>query len=249
LTPSRIRRVLSILATHQVQHLLMGGQACVLYGGAEFSRDLDVVLFSDPENLSHQEAALLDLDAECIAVPPFTQEYLLKGHAAHFRCHNPQADRLRLEVMAKQRGLDPFLQLWDRRTTLAVEEELSREVLGLEDLVRAKKTQKDKDWPMIRRLVEAHHASHRNHAAAEQIRFWFQEARTVSLLVKLADSYPDMKTEAAPQRPLLALAAFGQEPSLEAALLEEECKEREADKRYWLPLKQELERLRHPRSA
>jgi len=29
------------------------------------------------------------------------------------------------------------------------------EILGIEDLVKAKKTQRDKDWPMIRRLVDA----------------------------------------------------------------------------------------------
>lgn len=28
----------------------MGGQACVLYGAAEFSRDLDLALLPDPTN-------------------------------------------------------------------------------------------------------------------------------------------------------------------------------------------------------
>jgi hypothetical protein len=39
LTPNPIRTVLSSIQKHQVQGLLMGGQACVLYGAAEFSRD------------------------------------------------------------------------------------------------------------------------------------------------------------------------------------------------------------------
>jgi hypothetical protein len=30
----------------------MGGQACVLYGAAEFSRDLDLALLPDPANLT-----------------------------------------------------------------------------------------------------------------------------------------------------------------------------------------------------
>ena len=34
-----IPRVLSALKYHEVKYLLMGGQACVYYGGAEFSRD------------------------------------------------------------------------------------------------------------------------------------------------------------------------------------------------------------------
>ena len=34
---------------------------------------------------------------------------------------------------------------------------MTYELLGIEDLVKAKKTQRDKDWPMIRRLVDAHY--------------------------------------------------------------------------------------------
>ena len=36
----------------------MGGQACVLYGAAEFSRDLDLALLLDPTNLDRFDAAL-----------------------------------------------------------------------------------------------------------------------------------------------------------------------------------------------
>lgn len=38
----------------------MGGQACVLYGAAEFSRDLDLALLSDPDNLDRLASALRD---------------------------------------------------------------------------------------------------------------------------------------------------------------------------------------------
>ena len=48
LIPSPIRKALSTIRRHQVAHLLMGGQACVLYGAAEFSRDLDLALLPDP---------------------------------------------------------------------------------------------------------------------------------------------------------------------------------------------------------
>ena len=41
---SPIPRVLSTLRKHRVQALLMGGQACILYGAAEFSRDVDVAV-------------------------------------------------------------------------------------------------------------------------------------------------------------------------------------------------------------
>jgi len=51
LIPSPIRKALSTIRRHQVAHLLMGGQACVLYGAAEFSRDLDLAVLPDPANL------------------------------------------------------------------------------------------------------------------------------------------------------------------------------------------------------
>ncbi len=47
----------------------MGGQACVLYGAAEFSRDLDLALLPDPANLDHLQGALAELDAEVIGWP------------------------------------------------------------------------------------------------------------------------------------------------------------------------------------
>jgi len=41
LIPNPIVKVLSTLSCHEVRHLLMGGQACVFYGAAEFSREAD----------------------------------------------------------------------------------------------------------------------------------------------------------------------------------------------------------------
>ncbi len=63
----------------------MGGQACVSYGAAEFSRDLDLALLPDPTNLDRLEAALGELEAEVIAVPPFALKHLTEGLSVHFR--------------------------------------------------------------------------------------------------------------------------------------------------------------------
>ena len=56
----------------------MGGQACVFYGAAEFSRDCDIVILAEDENFDRLAAALDELKAECIAVPPMKREYLDK---------------------------------------------------------------------------------------------------------------------------------------------------------------------------
>ena len=50
MTPNPIGKVLSTFRKHRVRALLMVGQACILYGAAEFSRDVDVAV--DDINLS-----------------------------------------------------------------------------------------------------------------------------------------------------------------------------------------------------
>ena len=117
--PNPIHKVLSTLSSHEVQHLLMGGQACVFYGAAEFSRDCDIVIAADAANLERLQSALDALDAACIAVPPFEKKYLDRGHAVHFRCKHPDALNMWLDVMTKMRGCDSFTELWERRLTLA----------------------------------------------------------------------------------------------------------------------------------
>lgn len=57
----------------------------MFYGAAEFSRDCDIVLVADDENLQRLRNALAELDAVCIAVPPFEAAFLHQADAVHFR--------------------------------------------------------------------------------------------------------------------------------------------------------------------
>jgi hypothetical protein len=225
----------------------MGGQACVLYGAAEFSRDTDFAILASQANLSRLRAALAELQAEVIAVPPFELKYLQKGHAIHFRCHASEAAGMRVDVMTRMRGVDAFAKLWPRRSTLIAEDGTSYELISLLDLVKAKKTQRDKDWPMIRRLVEADYFKHRERPKQHQLRLWFLELRTPELLIELATGHPEPCRKLIKQRSLLKLAAAGDAIDLIGALSEEERLEREADREYWAPLKAELEQLRRAR--
>jgi hypothetical protein len=225
----------------------MGGQACVFYGAAEFSRDVDLALLASPSNLSRLRKVLKDLQAEVIAVPPFEALYLRRGHAIHFRCQDNDARRIRIDVLSKLRGVDPFPKLWSRRTTLTFPDELTCNLLSLPDLVQAKKTQRDKDWPMLRRLVEANYFQHRENPDPAQVKFWLLELRTPELLIELAKKYPHMCRELIRKRILLSVARSGEESRIIEALSEEEKLERKRDRMYWLPLRQELEKLRHSR--
>jgi len=245
LTPNPIRKVLSTLRTFQVRHLLMGGQACVLYGGAEFSRDTDIALLAEPENLDRLRTALADLEARTIAVPDLSRDVLLRGHAVHFRCNHPGAVGMRLDVMAVMRGVDPFPDLWARRTTLETEDGATYDVMALPDLVQAKKTRRDKDWLMIQRLLEAHFAQNQDHPTPQQIQFWLAEARTPEILSELVRRFPDEAGDARSDRPAVEAAVQGDEAGCRKALHEEERKEREADEAYWRPRIRELEAMRH----
>jgi hypothetical protein len=244
LIPNPILKVLSSMRAHRVRVLLMGGQACVFYGAAEFSRDADFAILADAENLARLQKALTELRAETIAVPPFEIKFLRRGHAVHFRCRHPGAMRMRVDVMSKMRGVDSFARLWKRRTTLQIPGGEKCDLLSLPDLVQAKKTQRDKDWPMIRRLVEAHYFENSEQAATAQIRFWLRELRTAELLVEVVQKNQRLCRQLVSKRPLLKSALQNKLEKLERELVAEENSIRRRDRIYWHPLKKELEKLR-----
>jgi len=82
--PTQILRVLSTIRQFDVPALLMGGHACVLYGAAEYSRDLDLAVLAADEALPRLTAAMESLAATVIAVPPFNASFLHRGHAVRF---------------------------------------------------------------------------------------------------------------------------------------------------------------------
>jgi hypothetical protein len=223
----------------------MGGQACILYGAAEFSRDLDLLILSDPDSLERLQSALTFLKAEKIALPVFEAGYLERGHAVHFRCHGSDAPGLRIDVMSTLRGVASFDELWERRTSIETEGEVI-EVLSLGDLVLAKKTQRDKDWPMIRRLVEQSFFSRVNEETPA-VEFWLSELRTPELLIQVAKEHAGMARIAAEKRPAIKAALDGDALETAHLLAIEEQEERRKDREYWEPLRRELEQLRRSR--
>lgn len=225
----------------------MGGQACILYGAAEFSRDIDFAILASEQNLVQLKTCLDELDAKVIAVPPFSLEYLERGHAIHFRCSTPEASGLRVDVMTKLRGVDDFEKLWERRHAIHEEDGTQYQLMSLPDLVKAKKTQRDKDWPMIRRLIEADYFAGRDQSTRDRVEFWLLELRTSELLIEIASEQPDIAEALKAFRPLLKFASIRDITRLEEALASEEREQRKADREYWLPLKAELEQMRRDR--
>jgi hypothetical protein len=102
---------------------------------------------------------------------------------------------------------------------------------------------------MIRRLIEANYVANRENPTAEQIEFWLLESRTPSLLREVAAAHPAIARRLSDRRPFLASINGMGDRELEDALDAEEKREREIDREYWKPLREELERLRLERQS
>jgi len=222
----------------------MGGQACVFYGAAQFSKDVDLALLASEENFSRLLSALGELNAKRIAVPPFEPALLARGHAVHFRCQGGEAAGLCVDVMTRLRDLPDFEVLWARRTTIRDENGETFELLSLEDLVQAKKTQREKDWPMIDALIEGHYRALGGEPTPERVAFWLAESRTPERLIGLAKRFPNEARVQTSRRPLLCLALSGKSDALREALDAEVRAEQAKDRAYWAPLKAEFEAFR-----
>jgi hypothetical protein len=187
---SPIPRVLSTFRRHRVRALLMGGQACILYGAAEFTRDIDLAVAVSAGNLGRLHDALAALEAEPVFFPPLTASALRKGHACHFRCLARGLHGLRIDLMSRLRGVPAFSILWKRRVEIDLPGVGTVPVMSLADLLMAKKTQRDKDWPMIRRLVEADVANAGENPTSARVALWLREGRTFELLRDLGRRFP-----------------------------------------------------------
>jgi hypothetical protein len=153
-----------------------------------FSRDADLLILADPANLDRLRVALQELQATRVFVPELTEEFLRRGHAVHFRCSAPDVNRIRVDMMSVLRCVDPFERLWQRRTTIGDDAGNQYDLLSLADLVQAKETQCDKDWPMIARLVDANYAENKQAPTSEQVRFWLREMRTPKYLIEIGSA-------------------------------------------------------------
>lgn len=243
--PSAILTVIETFAQSGVRCLLMGGQACWIHGSGQGSKDVDFAVLAEPSNIEQLHTVLTSLEAENIAVPPLDQEFLDAGLAVHFRCRRQDAAGIRVDVMSKMRGVDSFEDLWQRRAIARLSTGLEVNLLSLRDLIRAKKTQRDKDWPMISLLVSGHYLKNGNDPGPGDPIFWLEELRDAEFLREAVLRFPAAAQEAASRRAPVAVAlASSSVEDIRRSLRDEEEAERAADRAYWEPLKKQLEELR-----
>jgi hypothetical protein len=196
------------------------------------------------DNLDKLQDVLNRLQAKPIALPPLLPEFLEKGHAVHFRCLENLCAGTRLDIMSKMRNVENFDIIWERRTTVEAYG-LTIPVMSLPDLVKSKKTQRDKDWLMIKTLTETNYAENIHNPTENMKKFWFSELRIPEHLIAISARYEDVANAKISSRPLIKHAINRNLDKLKQALLEEENNEREKDRKYWKPLLQEIENMRH----
>jgi hypothetical protein len=219
----------------------MGGQACIVYGAADFSRDIDVAVAIEPGNLDRLKRALAELEAERIFFPALTADALARGHACHFRCGARGASGMRLDVMGVMRGAGPFAELWRRRVQRRIPGVGIFPLVSRWDLVRIKKTQRAKDWPMVQRLVDAEILNTRRPTRAH-VQFWLQECRSPHVLITLVERFRGAARRT--RRRAVRTALAGSVDAVRRELDAEQKREQELDRRYWAPLRRELEEMR-----
>jgi primosomal protein N'' len=162
-------------------------------------------------------------------------------------CYDEPVKGLRVDVIAKLRNCPSFEELWERKMTFKLPGNKIIEIIGLEDLVQSKKTQRDKDWFMLDRLI-ANDILITKSPTAQKVRWWLSQCRDAGQLIGLATRYKKLAVEVAVERPLVKAALRKDNRMLQQLIQKEETIEREKDKKYWQPLRKELELLRHKKS-
>lgn len=77
--------VLAAFNKHNVQYIVIGGQAVIAYGAAQFTRDADFWVNPTKTNLVHLRRALKELKATLRFLPPLKLSYQKKEHGVHFQ--------------------------------------------------------------------------------------------------------------------------------------------------------------------
>jgi len=137
----------------RVEFLLIGGQATVVYGAAQFTQDFDVWVKPTKTNLE----ALLRALSRCGAryhklTPPVTLRNALRGHGFHFLVPTAGSTPVPLDVMARPPRVGAYASARRRARRIATPWGTLR-VVAPEDLVLLKRTNRPGDYDVVARLV------------------------------------------------------------------------------------------------
>ena len=148
-----MRRLFRSFDRFGVDVLLISGQATILYGAATFSEDVDVWIRPTRRNALRFLRALAACRARVHRLtPPLEERFLERGHGFHFLVPETSGP-VYLDVM----GRPPRVASFDaclKRSRRFETPWGPIQVVGIEDLVRLKKTRRLMDYDVISNLVD-----------------------------------------------------------------------------------------------
>lgn len=128
--PQDFKEFLSLLRSHGVRYLLIGGHAVAYYGYPRATGDLDVWIAVDPENAARTVDAIREFGFD---TPQLSAGFFLEDRSM-VRMGEPP---LRIEVLTVVSGID-FDEAYSERESVILDgEEVS--VISLRDLLRNKR--------------------------------------------------------------------------------------------------------------
>lgn len=189
----------------RLRAILSSGQAVVLYRLAVMSKDGDWIVREDAEALDHILNVLSRRGARYRFGAPLDVRWMAGGWSSHLE-HRREGLRLRTDFVTRppRMSADKLEASWRRPAVHGVP------VIGLEELAEIKKTNREKDYPVIGELAR------RMHDPRSQLLY----SRSSRDLRRLAQDFPEAVRHALPARQLLKRIGEGRD-ALERALDEE----------------------------
>jgi hypothetical protein len=189
----------------RLRAVLSSGQAVVLYRLTVMSKDGDWVVHEDEEALAYVLAVLGRRGASYRYGAPLDRRWLAGGWSAHFE-HFAAGLRLRTDFVSRPPRVSPraLERLWQAPVIREVP------VVGLAELAEMKKTDREKDYPVIGELARL----------MEDPRERLLYSRSSRDLLQLAREAPELVADLRRERPVLAVIEEGRQ-ALERALDEE----------------------------
>ena len=242
------------LEAHRVSHILISGQAAVIYGAATFSEDVDLWVEPTVGNLGRLSTALRAAGARVYRLtPPLEPRYAKAGHGFHFVLPDDPVGPRFLDLMGRPPRVGSFRVALKRARTLPTAWG-KVPVVAVRELVELKKTRCLGDYDTISKLVRVELSAARPTATvlrwALKNVFRFEEAEWIlrsfagawrlaavsrrRSVAQLARAWPGQKGGFSPEV----------EARVRAALNAEIAALQQRDVAYWSPVIQELRALR-----
>jgi len=232
-------QTIEIFNSHKVKALLIGGQACVIYGAKVSTVDIDFTILVDEKNLKNLKKALDELAVVPSTLSaPIDKKLLSKGHSLHYYSAKKGFDKIRIDIIGYLPQLPPFPQLWKRRF-----EYKDINIISLKDLVLSKKTGRLKDILDISSLIRADYTANKLNPIETDIDFWLLQARDSELVRMLITQFKPRTKDLIKKRPLLKYALKGDDEKLEIALSEENRTEALEHQKFRKPIMAETKEL------